>query len=480
MATQRISFGEWLPDQPGLSGSLTEAKNVISQAVGYGPLPLPVSIAASADEPLYTLHTTKDSAGDTLLFAGGRSKVYSVSPVGAFTNVSGTTYTTPVTDRIRFTQFGASTIFTNNAQKLQYFDANTSTQFADLAADAPVAKYITVVRDFVVVANTLETATRYPTRVRWSGINDETEWTYSQTTQADYQDIPDGGNVVGIRGGEFGLVLMDSAIYRMTYVGTPFIFQFDNISRGTGCFEENSIAQYQGITFFLSDDGFYMCDGQTVKAIGSEKVDRFFFDTLELSEISTMSAAVDPIKKLVVWNYPTSGNLRKLLIYNFKTGRWTNADALVDYLSDASTGDITLEDLDTISGSLDALGQSLDSAAFIGGQHFLGGTKNADVYSFTGLPRTGLIRTGDIDVGANSVVTLARPQVDGGSATVSIASRYRLDTELTYSTPSAASAENRVSLRSAGRYHRLSIVPTGDNWQNAIAVDIDINPQGSR
>ena len=181
MATQRISFGEWLPDQPGLSGSLTEAKNVISQAVGYGPLPLPVSIAASADEPLYTLHTTKDSAGDTLLFAGGRSKVYSVSPVGAFTNVSGTTYTTPVTDRIRFTQFGASTIFTNNAQKLQYFDANTSTQFADLAADAPVAKYITVVRDFVVVANTLETATRYPTRVRWSGINDETEWTYSQT-----------------------------------------------------------------------------------------------------------------------------------------------------------------------------------------------------------------------------------------------------------------------------------------------------------
>ena len=480
MATQRITFGEWLPDQPGLSGALTEARNVVPQSVGYGALPLPVKIASNAGEVLYTLHTATKSDGDNLLFAAGLQNVFSISPIGNSTNVSSTTYGTPVGDRIRFTQFGSSTIFTNNADKLQYFDVNTSTQFADLAVDAPVAKYITVVRDFVVVANTLESSTRYPTRVRWSGINDETEWTYSQTTQADYQDIPDGGNIVAIRGGEFGLVLMDKAIYRMSYIGTPFIFQFDNISRGTGCYNENSVAQYQGITFFLSDDGFYMCDGQTVKAIGSEKVDRFFFDTLELSEIGTMSASIDAVRKLVVWNYPTSGNLRKLLIYNFKTGRWSNADGVVDYVSDASTGDITLEDLDSISGSLDALTQSLDSSAFIGGQHFLGGVKGQDVYSFTGLPRQGVIETGDIDIGANSVITLARPQIDGGSASVAISSRQRLDTNLNFSTAIPASSENRVSLRSSGRYHRLRVNPTGDNWTTAVAVDIEITPQGGR
>ena len=480
MATQRIPFGEWLPDQPGLSNALTEARNVVPQSIGYGPLPLPVKIASNAGEILYTLHTATESNGDNVLFAAGLQNVYSISPIGNSTNVSGTTYSTPAGDRIRFVQFGSNTIFTNNADKLQYFDVNTSTAFADLATDAPVAKYITVVRDFVVVANTLESSTRYPTRVRWSGINDETEWTYSQTTQADYQDIPDGGNIVAIRGGEFGLVLMDKAIYRMSYIGTPFVFQFDNISRGTGCYNENSVAQYQGITFFLSDDGFYMCDGQTVKPIGSEKVDRYFFDTLELSEIGTMSASVDSVRKLVVWNYPTSGNLRKLLIYNFKTSRWSNADAVVDYVSDASTGDITLEDLDSISGSLDALTQSLDSSAFIGGQHFLGGVKGQDVYAFTGLPRQGVLETGDIDIGANSVVTLARPQVDGGSASVAISSRQRLDTVLNFSTDVAASAENRVSLRSSGRYHRLRVNPTGDNWTTAVAVDIEITPQGGR
>ena len=427
MATQRLTFGEWLPDQPGISGSLTEAKNVISQAIGYGPLPKPVSIASGAGQSLYTLHHAKKANGDTLLFAGGGTSVFSVSAVGVFTDVSGISYNTPSADRIRFTQFGKSTIFTNNADKLQYFDIDSSSAFADVDAEAPVAKYITVVRDFVVVANTLESSVRYPTRVRWSGINDETEWTYSQTTQADYQDIPDGGNVVGIRGGEFGLVLMNKAIVRMSYIGTPFIFQFDNISRGTGCLEENSIAQYQGITFFLSDDGFYMCDGQQVKPIGSEKIDRWFFENLDLANLSTMSAAVDPIRKLVVWNFPVSGSERKLVIYNFKTGRWTNADAETNYVSDASTGTVTLEQLDTISGSIDSLGQSLDSAAFIGGQSFLGGLSGDDVYSFTGLPRNGEIITGDVDLGANSVVTLARPQVDNGSADVSI----RLGLDLT-------------------------------------------------
>ncbi len=54
-----------------------------------------------------------------------------------------------------------------------------------------------------------------------------------------------------------------------------------------------SIAQYQGVTFFLSDDGFYMCDGQNVTAIGAEKVDRFFLQDASESDFKTMSAAVD-------------------------------------------------------------------------------------------------------------------------------------------------------------------------------------------
>ena len=266
----------------------------------------------------------------------------------------------------------------------------------------------------------------------------------------------------------------------MTYVGTPFIFQFDNISRGKGCMVAGSIAQYQGITFFLSDDGFYVCDGQNVTPIGAEKIDRYFLENASDSDYGSMSAAVDPIRKLVIWNFKTIYGNRNLLIYNFKTQKWTYGDAGTDYLSEASTSSVTLEQLDSVSLSIDSLNTSLDSRLYVGGKYFLGGTLGTYVMTYTGANLSGYVTTGDLDVGANSVVTLARPIVDNGSANVSIASRTLLSSDVNFSTPVASSSENRVPLRSAGRYHRLKVAPTGSNWENAISVDIDVTPQGVR
>jgi hypothetical protein len=479
MATTKLTFGEWMPDQPSVSGALTDAKNVVSQAIGYGPFPTPVTFSSSnAAENLTSLYAAKQPDGNTALFAAGASKIYTVSGVGGITQVK-TGMTTAAADRVRFTQFGKVVISANNADKLQAWTLGTSTSFADLSATAPIAKFITVVRDFVVCANTLET-TQQQYRVRWSAINDETDWTENVNTQSDYQDIPDGGQIVGIRGGEFGLVLLERAIHRMTYVGTPFIFQFDNISRGKGCMVSGSIAQYQGVTFFLSDDGFYLCDGQNVTAIGAEKVDRYFLQDASESDYGSMSAAVDPIRKLVIWNYKSVNGTRNLIIYNFKTQKWTYGDAGTDFLAEASTSSVTLEQLDSISASIDALTTSLDSQLFVGGKYFLGGTLATRVMTYTGASQTGVIATGDLDIGANSVVTLARPIVDNGSATVAIASRTLLNQGVSFNTAVAASTENRVPLRSAGRYHRLKVTPTGDNWDNAISVDVDVTPQGVR
>jgi hypothetical protein len=479
MPTQRITLGEWMPDQSGISGALTDAKNVVSQAIGYGPFPSAVAFSGTAAEELVTLYAAKNPDSTTQLFTSGNTKIYTVDGVGALTLVK-SGMTTGISDKVRFTQFGKTVITTNNADKLQAWTLGSSTSFADLDASAPIAKYITVVRDFVVVANTYESAEQKQYRVRWSAINDETDWTEDVNTQSDYQDIPDGGQIVGIRGGEFGLVFLERAISRMTYVGTPFIFQFDNISRNKGCMVAGSIAQYQGITFFLSDDGFYLCDGQTIQPIGSEKVDRFFIEDASESDYGSMSAAVDPVRKLVIWNYVAIDGNRKLIIYNFATKKWTYADAGTDYLSEASTASVTLEQLDSINSSIDALTTSLDSRLYIGGKYFLGGTLGAKVYTYTGANLTGQISTGDIDLGGVSVVTLARPQVDNGSATIAVASRALLNQSVNYGTAVAADSENRVSLRSSGRYHRLQLVPTGADWKNAVAIDVDVVGQGVR
>lgn len=482
MATTKLNFGEWMPDHPGISGALTDAKNVVSQAIGYGPLPTAATFSVAASENLTTLVAGKTPANATKLFATGSTKIFDVSGIGALTDVSKSGGYTPNAnaDRFRFTQFGKVIIGTNYSDPMQAYTLGTSTAFADLAASAPICKYLTVVRDFVVTAFTTESSTVYPARVRWSGINDETAWGSSQITQADYQDIPDGGQIVGIRGGEFGLVFLEKGISRMSYVGTPFIFQFDNISRGKGCVAAGSIVQTQGVTFFLSEDGFYMCDGQQIQGIGSEKVDRWFFANADEGAFDSMSAAVDPIRKLVIWNFKTTFAQRQLIIYNFKTQKWTYGDAGADYISDASTSATTLENLDSISSSIDALTVSLDSILYMGGKYFLGGTSGAYVVTYNGQPATGQLITGDLNAGGRSVVTLAKPQVDNGSATVSVASRTLLSQELVFGSQVAADSENRVSLRSNGNYHRFKVTPTGDNWTTAVALEIELSGQGVR
>ena len=394
-------------------------------------------------------------------------------------SASETGFNTPANERIRFTRFGNRTIAANFGDRLQSFVADTSTSFRNLADDAPIAKFVTVVRDFVVAAHLDSAGGNLPYRVQWSGINDETTWATSQTTQADYQDIPDGGHITGIRGGEFGLILMEKAIHRMSYVGTPFIFQFDNISREKGCIASGSVSQYQGLTFFLSDDGFYLCDGQQVVPIGAEKIDRFFFNDAD-PDFTTMSSAVDPVRKLVLWNYKSKFAERKLLVYSFTTKKWSVMMAASDYISDATTASVTVEQLDSVNASLDALSVSLDSNLYAGGKYFLGGTSGTKVVTFSGANKSATIETGDISTGGRSLINLARPQIDNGSATVALASRTLLNEVVTFGTATAADSDNRVSLRGSGNYHRIQVNPTGDNWKMAVAVDVDIQPQGVR
>jgi hypothetical protein len=480
---QRITFGEWLPDQPSVTGALVKANNVFSKAIGYGAIPSAVDYSQSASENLNNVVAGRNPDGTTSIFAGSETNLYKLDSTDmSLDDVSGATYATPSGQRWRFTQFGHRLIAANGNSRLQGWLLGTSTAWADLDTDAPRSRYVTVVRDFVVSG--YDSDSGYSYRVQWSALNDETNWTPSATTQADYQDIPDGGSVVGVTGGEFGLIFMDRSIHRMSYVGTPLVFQFDNISRNLGCYEANSIIQYQGVSFFLSDDGFYACDGQNIIPIGNEKVNRYFFNDVDEVFLPNMSAAIDPFRNLVIWSYASKGqggNVNRLLIYNFETKKWSSGSTDVDRVADASTPSVTLEGLDAFSTSIDALPTSLDSRQWVGGKMMFAGVRNAKIVTFTGANSTATIQTGDLSAeNRKTAVTLVQPIVDNGSASVAISSRNLLSEQVTFGTASAADSENRVSIRSMGRYHQLEFTPSGDNWQTAIGADVELVPMGGR
>jgi len=553
MAISRITFGEWTPDQPGITNGLQRAENVFPKAVGYGSIKQGVDYSASASENLNNVVAGKTTAGATIVLAGGATKLfrldasdlsldnvskasrtittvartsnivtittsvahgYSVadsvtiaavintSVNGSFTvsavttntftyNNSGTdivsgadtgtvtfVYTTPTDQRWRFTQFGNVIIAANGGNRLQGYNLNAAGTFQDLAADAPASRYITIVRDFVVSGYV---GADFPNRVQWSALGDESSWTNSATTQADFQDIPDGGAVVGVTGGEFGLVFLDRAIHRMSYVGSPLVFQFDNISRNLGCYEANSIIQYGGTSFFLASDGFYACDGQQIIPIGNEKVNRYFYNDAEESLINLMSVAVDPLRKLIIWSYASTSSAvpNKLLIFNFQTNAWSSGTTLASRVASSASPAFTLDGLD-IFGNLEQIESSFDDRVWLGGKMQFAGVRNTKIVTFSGANNTAYIETGDIEMpGTTSAITLAKPIVDNGSGSVALVSRRLLSEQVIFGSQTAADAENRVSLRGVGRYHRLQLTPTGQ-WTNAVGLDVDMNPLGTR
>lgn len=475
MAT-RIQFEEWLPDQPSVT-SLRDAKNVFPTSIGYSPFANAEDFSGNASENLNSVFGSK-YGDEVAIFAGGGTKLFkldatdlSLADVSKAGGYSGDTW--------QFTQFGKVVICANNQAKLQAWTIGTSTAFADLNVNAPVAKYVTVVRDFVVSANI--GAGTDTNKVQWSDINDETNWVSGTTSQSDYQIIPDGGNITGLTGGEIGLVFLEKSIVRMSYAGSPLFFQFDTISRGLGCIEGNSIAQYGATSFFLSDDGFYKCDGQTVTGIGTEKIDRYFYNDANLTDIDSISASVDPIKKLVIWNYANVDGGRSIIVYNWQLNKWSRVETLTTGVGSITTTGYTLEGLESVLGynSIETLPASLDDRLWVGGKFLFAGFKDDKIVTFTGSSYNSELITPDLEVGYNSVATLVRPQIDNGTANISVASRRKLDDNIQFDSSVTTSSEGRASIRSAGRYHRFSISPTG-NWTNATSIDVDFKPQGNR
>lgn len=545
MATTRINFGEWTPDQPGISGGVTDAKNCYPVLNGYAPIRDVADYSANAGQALLLAFAGK-YAGTNTLFAAGATQVYKFDSSDTTLDPLTTTgYTTVSSWDV--TQFGSKMILANGLDRLQAFDLSGGAYFYGIddarftgsisgttltvssvaygsvvvgqtisgtgvtggtkitaygtgtggsgtytvsasqtvssttitaTGNAPTARFVTVVRDFVVAGYVAGDESR----VYWSDINNELNWVASASSQSDSQYLPDGGNITGLAGGEYGLVFLERAIYRMTYSGSPFFFQFDAISRTLGCISAGSIAQFGGVTYFLADDGFYLCDGQNVQPIGLEKVNRWFFDSAVLTNIAnTMSSTIDPIKGLAVWCFPAKEGGSLLLMYNIQLKRWAYASTDVTSISYILTPSATLEQVDNYDNNLDTLDIPLDSPVWAGGLLQFAGVRAQKIIVFDGPVMSATVSTGDIDAGP-SMVTMARPYVDNGSGSVAIATRQALSAPPQYTSYVSPNTDGRCPLRSNGRFHRISVqTAAGDTtWDTIVGVDVEVQKAGMR
>lgn len=489
-----IKFGEFLPDQSDFNNpGTTVATNVIPAATGYTSINSLAPVSGVADEKIVSMYAAKNDEGAFALYAADRTKIYRLDATdSSLSNESKSgNYSTGANDKWRFVQFGEDVIATNFADPIQYKAAAAGGLFADLSADAPKAKYIAVVRDFVFTGYTNDsTDGNTPWRVRWSAINDHTSWAVDPVTQADFQDISDLGYVTGLVGGEYATILLEKGIVRGSYIGSPLIFQFDKVETNRGCKVPNSVCNVGHTVFYLSDDGFYMFDGQSSKAIGAEKINKFFLDDFNSGFSQNMSASVDPVNQTVVWSYPSresiNGTPDKLLIYKYTLNRWSTAEVVADTIAPVYTSGYTLENLDNISSSVDTLPASLDSAFYRGGEFFFAASKDKKIQSFTGATLSAIIETAEFEAksGFNSVIRNIVPYVtvfqsQSAAVTAQVASRSKQVDESSFGTASSLNSDNYIPVRSSGRYHKIRLNISG-GWKKAQGIDVDVSTIGRR
>lgn len=488
-----IPLAEWLPDLPPLNnpGAL-QAINVIPGANHYLPMPgMQIVASASAIGHISGATFARDSANNTYTYAGDSSALYvqSGQTFNVATRTAGGAYNVATQDNWEFVTWGQTIIGVDGLNDLPQQISLGAANFVDIAG-APKARHIAVIKDFVVLGNISDSATQVQ-RVRWSAINSSAAWSVDATTLADFQDLPgEGGWIQKIVSGEQGYVFQERAIWRMAFVGSPLIFQFDKIHDGLGAFAAQSVCSYENNMFFLAADGFKQFDGTNLAHIGRAKVDDTFYADLDQNYLSHLKGVVVPQLKCVFWSYPGAGNTggkaNHILVYSFGFNRWARIDvpaALVglDIVALASSVGYTLDGLDSVSASIDALPFSLDDRAWTGGNLTFSAWIGSGLYYFTATPMDATVQTSEVCLmaftGYYGPVTMQQqgitakyqvnevwPVAQGVSANVSvvITTRNKVTEAPVDGMQIAMNSAGFAPAHATARFHRFTVDVTGD------------------
>jgi len=306
---------------------------------------------------------------------------------------------------------------------------------------------------------------------------------------SDFQDNPDCGALMGLVGGSYGTALFETTIKRITFAGPPIQWQFDTILSSHGCMAEGSVTGHLNFVWYLSNAGFMQFDGNSVTPIGAEQVDRYFFNSVNMANLSSMRVAVDPRTHTVMWVYSSGaqGTANDLaIIYNYVLQKWSHGEVPAAALGSMAQPGYTLDELDIITTHLDALPASLDSRVWAGGAGLFLGAMGYDgrLHTFVGPPNTAIIETRQLPLSPGSqrsMLVAIYPVIEGDQTAIraQIYSKGRSQNEWREGPILTENPAGGIATRREGRYHRIRVLIDG-YWTHALAVEYLANPLGIR
>lgn len=379
----------------------------------------------------------------------------------------------------RFEQFGDNVICSNGGARITY-DIAAGTA-ALTGGSPPSGDLAATVRNQVFLAGDPD----YLNNLTIGGYNSIIDWTGNDDLQLS-NPFPSGGSIMGLVGGETGLIIQERAIKRATFTGeSTVIWQFDEISHDIGCMAKGSVAQAGQLVFFLSEQGFKMCDRNEVYPIGQEVIDRTFFSAYSRQEIvENIRASVDPKETTVAWSMP--GTPGAIYRYNYALKKWSpplvvNVSAIFPGFSEG----YTLESLDALfPGGLETIPISLDASKWAGGAPaFYVADQDGviGVQTDTNLAGSFTIQPMEIEQGRRVRIRQCRMVGDMIDGSVTLDCRARAGDAPSVVKSGAIRPDGRVPIRANGRHIGIQVdIPAGAVWSYLLGVDLEYEIEGER
>jgi hypothetical protein len=486
-------FDRWVPDNTFWNQkTLADAKNVIGQANGYGPLP---SLAADTNTVDASLRVRgamtfrlDDSATETL--SGIKDDILHRQNDGSWSSIGDTSFSTDASTGFwSFSQFGSLAIMTNGVDTPRKWDfVSTPANTSVLGGSPPSAKYSAVFYDFLVLAH-LDTE---EDSLHWSAINDPEGWTVG-TNSSDKQQFPEGGRIMGLHAGQRLFVLQERQVRMGTFApGSPEIIQFEVISRDKGCTAYRGSAQIGDVVFFISENGFYVINGAQVTPISDEIVNRWFRANSRSDLRSRTICAVDNDRRLVMWSFFSSENLTaatdestpdKTIIYHWPSKKWTYGEFGFESPIEISATAFGLEDLDSV-GDLDSLTISLDSGLYntelIGGSFSVFNNDN-EMCALSGSNMEACLRLDNQQyfVPLCQMIEGVQPITDAEYVSVSLTPRRRMKDSGTMLPYKSAEDSGWCPQHNSSRFHDIAVkIEAGDDWTFVNGIIVSAEPDG--
>lgn len=327
-----------------------------------------------------------------------------------------------------------------------------------------------------------------PMFVAWSDQENPAVWYPQATNQAGSYQLSHGSQIItAIQTRQEILVLTDSAIYSMQYLGPPYVWGFQLMGDNISIMGPNAAATVNNITYWMGTDKFYMYSGRVETLPCALR--QYVYEDINLTQSFQFFAGTNEGYNEIWWYYcsANSNTIDKYVIYNYLERTWYYGTLARSYWLDSPL-------------------RATPMAAGYNGQLIYHENGNDDGTTSPPSPITAYVQSSDFDIGDGhnfGLVTRIIPDVTFDGSTVNAPSldfevRPRQFPGTNYGTtdaPTVTSAQNyqaqryytvqqftqQVFVRVRGRQMAFKVVSNdlGVAWQLGVPR-IDTRPDGRR